>query len=95
MIMVLMGMQLTILLFDAYSLKDKRSVIKSILHKLSNQYNVSTAEIDELDTLNKAVIGIGIVGNNRVLCEKVLRKTIDFIEANYEVEIIETEMMEY
>lgn len=93
--MVLMGMEVTILIFDAYSLKDKRSVVKSILHKLKNKYNVSAAEVEEMDMLNKAILGIGVVGNNRVLCEKVLRQSIDFIEANYEVEVTETELMEY
>lgn len=93
--MVLMGMEITILIFDAYSLKDKRSVVKSILHKLKNQHNVSVAEVEELDMLNKAVLGIGIVGNNRVLCEKILRQSIDFIESNYEVEVTEIELMEY
>ncbi|MFC6463788.1 DUF503 domain-containing protein [Marinilactibacillus sp. GCM10026970] len=90
-----MGLELTILIFDSYSLKDKRSVVKSILKKLSNQYNVSVAEIDELDTLNKAKIGLGIVGNNRVLCENILNQTIRFIEANYEVNITEIERLDY
>lgn len=93
--MVLMGMEITILIFDAYSLKDKRSVVKSILHKLKNQYNVSVAEVEEMDMLNKAILGIGVVGNNRVLCEKILRQSINFIEANYEVEVTEMELMEY
>lgn len=93
--MVLIGMELTIMIYDAYSLKDKRSVVKSILHKLKNQYNVSVAEIDEMDTWNKAVLGIGIVGNNRVLCEKILQKVIQFIENNYEAEVTEIDWQKY
>ncbi|MFL2122378.1 DUF503 domain-containing protein [Marinilactibacillus psychrotolerans] len=93
--MVLIGMELTIMIYDAYSLKDKRSVVKSILHKLKNQYNVSVAEVDEMDIWNKAILGIGIVGNNRVLCEKILQKVIQFIENNYEVEVTEIDWQKY
>ncbi|MFL2059938.1 DUF503 domain-containing protein [Marinilactibacillus psychrotolerans] len=93
--MVLIGMELTILIFDSYSLKDKRSVVKSILHKVKNQYNVSVAEVADMDTWNKAVLGVGIVGNNGILCEKVLQKVIQFIESNYEVEVTEIEWYKY
>ncbi|MEC6747741.1 DUF503 domain-containing protein [Marinilactibacillus sp. XAAS-LB27] len=93
--MKLMGIELTILIYDAYSLKDKRSVVKSILKKVSNQFNVSVAETDELDTQNRAVIGFGIVGNNSVLCEKILNQVIEYIEANYEVEITDIDRLAY
>ena len=33
-----------------HSLKEKRSIVKSLIAKLRNRYHVSAAEIDEQDT---------------------------------------------
>lgn len=79
---------LTLLIFDSYSLKDKRSVLKSIIHKVHNKYNVSIAEVDENDIHNKSVLGISIVGNQKNICEQMFQDILDFIENNYPVEII-------
>ncbi|OJF93830.1 DUF503 domain-containing protein [Alkalibacterium sp. 20] len=92
--MVLMGVELTLLIFDAYSLKDKRSVIQSILRRIESRHHLSVAEVDELDMHNKAVIGIGIVGNNRQLCRQRLEAALKEIEENYEVEILEFDWLE-
>ena len=85
---------ITILLLDSYSLKDKRSVIKSIIHKTHNKYNVSIAEVDENDILNKGVLGSSIVSNNTHTNEQITQNIIDFIENNYAVEIIKIENYE-
>ena len=79
---------ITLLLFDSYSLKDKRSVIKSIIHKTHNKFNVSIAEVEENDILNKGILGLSIVSNNVKTNEQILNTIIDFIENNYPVEII-------
>lgn len=93
--MVLMGLEVELLLMDSYSLKDKRSVVKSIIDRVHNRYNVSAAEVDENDLLNKGVIGFGIVSNNRQHAQKVLQQVQKEIEDLYPVEIIHTEWMEY
>ncbi|WP_028274601.1 DUF503 domain-containing protein [Atopococcus tabaci] len=93
--MVLMGMEVEFLIMDSYSLKDKRSVVKSIIDRMHNRYNVSAAEVDENEVLNKGVIGIGIVTNNRRHAQKVLQQVLKEIEDLYPVEIIHTEWMEY
>lgn len=93
--MVLMGLEVEFLIMDSYSLKDKRSVVKSIIDRMHNRYNVSAAEVDENEVLNKGVIGIGIVTNNRRHAQKVLQQVLKEIEDLYPVEIIHTEWMEY
>lgn len=92
--MVLMGVEITLLIFDSYSLKEKRSVIKSILRRTENRHSLSAAEVDDLDVHNKAVIGLGIVGNNRQLCRTRLEAALKDIEENYEVEIIAFDWIE-
>lgn len=87
--MIVLSVEIRLRLFDSYSLKDKRSVVKSILKKLRNRFNVSTAEIGALEMQNEAVLGIATVGNEAKICEQVLRQCLNEIENNYEVEIYE------
>lgn len=92
--MILLGLKVSFLIFDAQSLKDKRSVVKSMINRMNGKYNISIAEIDENDTINKGVIGIGVVGNNRTLCRQILERVMKDIEEQYEIEIHEVEEIE-
>ncbi|CZQ90920.1 Hypothetical protein Tpal_1330 [Trichococcus palustris] len=85
----MLAVELSIRLFDSYSLKDKRSVVKSIIAKMHQRYNISIAEVADQDMLNQAVIGIAIVSSSMVLCQQVLDKVVEEIESNYEVEIFQ------
>lgn len=85
--MVLIGIKVTFVIIDAQSLKDKRSVVKSMINRMKGKYNISIAEIEENDMINKGVIGIGVVGNNRFLCRQILERVIKEIEEQYEIEI--------
>ncbi|WP_087032735.1 DUF503 domain-containing protein [Trichococcus palustris] len=87
--MKVLAVELSIRLFDSYSLKDKRSVVKSIIAKMHQRYNISIAEVADQDMLNQAVIGIAIVSSSMVLCQQVLDKVVEEIESNYEVEIFQ------
>jgi uncharacterized protein len=46
------------------SLKEKRSVLSKIIKRTQNEFNVSIAEIDDLDCHKLAKIGFAIVGND-------------------------------
>ncbi len=92
--MILMGVELTILIFDSYSLKDKRSTVKSIVHRIRNRHHLTTAEVDEWDLHNKAVLGFGVVGSNRLLCRKQLESALKDVEEQYEVEILDVDWIE-
>lgn len=83
--------QMSIRIFDAYSLKDKRSTIKSIIKKVHNKFNVSISEVDEHDLMNKATLGIAIVSNSNTLNDQILNRIVTYIEDNYEIEIIAME----
>ena len=52
------------LAIPAASLKEKRGVIKRILNRSRNQFNVSAAEVEAQDHLNSGVIGFSTVGND-------------------------------
>jgi len=65
------------------SLKEKRGIIKSMLKRIHNQFNVATAEIDFLDKWQRSVIAITAVSNATPHVHQVLNTVIRFIEDQY------------
>jgi hypothetical protein len=57
----------------AHSLKEKRHVIKGLKDRLRNKFNVSVAEIDDMDLHNSAVMAVATVSSSRPFAEKVLQ----------------------
>ncbi|MCP5097517.1 MAG: DUF503 domain-containing protein [Chloroflexi bacterium] len=71
---------ITLQLEGVYSLKDKRRILKSILAKLRQQFNLSVAEVAHQDVWQTAVIGIAAVGNETRYLHGVLEKVVHWIE---------------
>jgi len=75
------------------SLKGKRQVLKSIITRVRNKFNVSVAEVDNHDRWQLATIGICCVSNNNRYTNEVLSKVVDFvINSRFEVEILDYEI---
>jgi uncharacterized protein YlxP (DUF503 family) len=77
------------------SLKDKRRVVKSVIARARQSFNVSVAEVDALDSWQHATIGIVCVSADAEYAHGLLEKVIDNIErsrldaviADYSIEI--------
>lgn len=65
------------------SLKDKRSILKSMLSRLHNTFNVSAAEIDENDRHQSAVIAVAVVSNSSRHAQQVLQSIESWIEEHF------------
>ena len=87
--MMIGSLILTIHLPWVHSLKEKRTIVKSICAKTSNKFNVSIAEVDEQDTHQTMVIGLATIANQVSQVDRILDKVINFIETSTEGEIIE------
>ena len=74
---------ITLHLHGMTSLKAKRSVIKSLLTKARQKFNVSASEVDALDKWQLAVIAIAEVSNSTFHTQKTLRNILKWIEQNY------------
>jgi len=75
------------------SLKDKRRVVKSILARLQNQFNISVAEVDAHDLWQIAILGIACVSNHNQHANETLSRVINFIISNYpELEVVDQEL---
>lgn len=66
-----------------HSLKEKRSIIKSMTVRLHNTFNVSAAEVDYQDKWQSAVIAIAVVGNSTIYVGQVIHNAINWIESRY------------
>ncbi len=62
------------------SLKQKRSIIKSLLGRMRNKFNISAAEVYRQDNKQLAVIGISIVSNETRYINQQFDKMINFME---------------
>jgi uncharacterized protein YlxP (DUF503 family) len=79
-------------LHDCRSLKGKRKVVKSIIARMRNNFNVSVAEVGANDTYQRSEIGFSLVGNNRQVLNSKIDKIFNMVDALGLAEIIDTEM---
>jgi uncharacterized protein YlxP (DUF503 family) len=75
-----------------HSLKEKRHVLRKLIDRVRNRFNVAISEVGDNDLWQRAQIGICTVGNDRRYINSGLDKVIDFIEKMNLVEIVDTEM---
>ena len=68
---------------DAATLKDKRSVVKSLIERLANRHNVSVAEIEQLDNPTRATLAIAHVANDKLHVERVLSHVLATAEREH------------
>jgi hypothetical protein len=80
---------------EANSLKEKRSVLKSMLEGMRGRFNVSAAEVEDNDIWRRATIGIACAANSRQFADEVLGKVLTWIEANPRVYVagVQTEVL--
>jgi hypothetical protein len=71
------------------SLKGKRSVVSKIKARVKNAFNVSIAEVDDLDTLQRVGLGVAFVSNDASHVHSTLSKLVEFIDHLYVAELID------
>jgi len=72
--------RLTMHLPASASLKDKRQVVKSVLARVRNQFEVAAAEVDSQDMWQLATLGLACVSNDADHAEEVLEAARRYIE---------------
>ncbi len=66
---------------EGNSLKDKRRVVRGLLDALRARFHVSAAEVDDLDLLRRATIGVSVVSGGSTHAESVLSSVLEFVES--------------
>jgi hypothetical protein len=67
------------------SLKEKRRIVKSLLVRLRNDFNISAAEVADNDRHRTATIGVAVVSNDSSFGHRVASKVVNKIESVPEV----------
>jgi uncharacterized protein YlxP (DUF503 family) len=94
--MIIASCIVTLELANVFSLKEKRSIVKSILNRLPQKFNVAVAEVEHQDVWRTAVIALVTVGNDAAHLHSQLQKAVSWLEnhrpdvpiADYEIEIL-------
>ena len=71
----------TLHLFDTYSLKQKRSLVQSMMTRLRGRYNVSLAEVESQESLSLAVLGISCVNTAVAHAQQTIDSAVRFIDS--------------
>ncbi|EOU1891795.1 DUF503 domain-containing protein [Clostridium perfringens] len=93
--MRVLNLKITLRASWIHSLKEKRMVVKSIVQRLKNKFNVSVGEVHEQDIHQIIVIGISAVCGDQKQVDSTLENLIDFVEENTDAEIINIESDNY
>ncbi len=78
------------------SLKDKRQVIRSLVTRIRQTYNVSVSEVDHQDSWQRCTLAAACVSGERASAQRALQQVSDFVEDNaseYVVLEVSTELM--
>lgn len=74
------------IMYDGHSLKAKRTIIKKVLAKLQNNFNVAVTELDYHDLWQRTKIGIVTISTDYVHAEKVIHAALGRIDGFTELE---------
>ncbi len=81
---------LDVLIEGVGSLKGKRQVMKSLIERVKQRFNVSISEVGDHDIWQRAQIGISVVGSDQETLDSVLSKLLSFIEETNLVQILKS-----
>ena len=78
------------------SLKGKRQIVKSLIARLHNKFEVAAAEVDNNDVRQIASLGVACVSSSRTHADEILANVLRFVEVtrpdlellDYEIEIM-------
>ncbi len=77
---------------ESNSLKAKRGVLKSIIRRTQNRFNVSIAEIGENDHWKMGKIGFTVVGNDRRYINGKIDKILQFVQDMHLADVLKTKV---
>jgi uncharacterized protein YlxP (DUF503 family) len=69
-------------------LKDKRMVLRSLKSRIRREFEVSAAEVDGQDLLQRGSLAVAAVGPDQPPLDALLQRILCFMESNFEGEIL-------
>lgn len=91
MSMVVGVARVVLVIHSAFSLKEKKSVVRQVKERTCSKFNVALAEVGDLDDHGRAELGLAVVGNDRRHVNSMVDNILTFIEDLCLAEVIETD----
>lgn len=87
------------LYFEAtFSLKEKRGEVRRVTKRIQNRFNVAIAEIEDLDDMRVATLGLVVISNSSTHADQMLENIIAAIQDLLDISVlgdIETELIPF
>ena len=71
------------------SLKAKRSIVRKVLDRTSNRFDVSAAEVGLQDVHRQAVLGFAVVSSDRRHADSMLDSIASFVEGAADAVVVD------
>ncbi len=84
-----LALRIEVHLGDAHSLKDKRSVVRTVLDGARNRYRVAAAETGHHDKWQRAELGFAAVASTSGHAEQVIDEVERFLWSFPELDVLE------
>lgn len=76
----------------SHSLKEKRHVVKGLLERLRREHAVTAAEVGDLDTWNRAVIGVAFVSNDARHAQSHLQQVLNRLDRERDATLLDSQL---
>lgn len=90
--MVVGTLRITLSLDGAQSLKDKRRIVQSLVHRLHHAFPVSVSEVDDQDVWTRTTLGVAYVSNDGRHADRVLAQVVRYLERERELYVVDYEV---
>jgi len=90
--MIIGILELDIRFFSGNSLKEKRRLLKRLIFKIRNNFNVSVSEIGHQDLWQRTELGISLITTEMRFAQKVLNRILELIKKERGISLINSKM---
>jgi uncharacterized protein YlxP (DUF503 family) len=77
------------------SLKEKRTVVRSLKDRIRNKFNVSVAETGRQDVLTRAEISVALVATDQRFADSIIDKVDRLVENDRRALIVHTSRVDH
>jgi len=79
---MILSMECEFFIPTAHSLKDKRAVVKSMLTRTKQKFNVSAAEVDHQEVWQRTRLAFVTVSSSKEAAEREMEHVLRYLESN-------------
>lgn len=85
--MVVGVLEITLHLSGVRSLKEKRSILKPLLHRLHKTFNISVSETGSQNTWQSAVLAVACVSTGAAQAHRLLEQVLAFVDEDPQMQV--------